>query len=170
MTPAASGLRWLHRAEDLLLALALLLLVLLAAGQILLRMAFDTGIIWLDPLLRNLVLWVALLGAMVAAREGRHIGLDLFGRMLPPLALRIVRLVTCLSAAGISAVIAWHSLRMVLDEKAMATTAFASVPGWLVQSILPFAMAVIALRLLIAAFLPPPPVALEADAVVEPAP
>lgn len=151
------ALRTLHRAEDLLLALALIVLVLLAAAQILLRTVFDTGLLWLDPLLRTLVLWVAMLGAMVAAREGRHIGLDLFGRVLPLRPLRMVRFVTHLFAAAVCAILAWHALRMVLDEHEIGTMAFASVPGWLAQSILPVALAVIALRLLIGAVRPAPP-------------
>lgn len=151
------ALRTLHRAEDLLLALVLIVLVLLAAAQILLRTVFDTGLLWLDPLLRTLVLWVAMLGAMVAAREGRHIGLDLFGRVLPPRPLRMVRFVTHVFAAGVCVLLAWHALRMVLDEREFGTMAFASVPGWLAQSILPVALAVIALRLLIGAVRPAPP-------------
>lgn len=152
--------RLLHRAEDLVLALALTALVLLAAAQIVLRMVFDTGLIWLDPLLRSLVLWVAMLGAMIAARESRHIGLDLVGRLLPPLPLRLVRVLTYGFAAAICAVLAWHALRMVLDERQFGGTAFASVPAWLVQAILPLALAVIALRLVWTG-LQAPPVAVE---------
>ena len=46
-TPSASRwVRLLHRAEDGLLALMLLALLLLAVSQIALRVFFDTGLIW----------------------------------------------------------------------------------------------------------------------------
>lgn len=156
MSAAARLKRGLHRAEDLILATALIVLVLLAAAQIGLRTLFDSGTIWLEPLLRTLVLWVAMLGAMIAAREGRHIGLDVFSRVLPRPALRVAHALAFLFAAGVSATLAWQSWRMVLDEYAIGTMAFASVPAWLAQAILPFALAVIALRLAIFALKPPP--------------
>lgn len=147
--------RWLHRAEDLVLAVLLGLLVLLAVLQIVLRTVFDTGLLWLDPLLRALVLWVAMLGAMVAAREGRHIGMDLAGRLLPPLPARIARLLSWGFAAAVSGLLAWQAARMVADERAMGTLAFAQVPVWWVQAILPVAFAVIALRLALGALARP---------------
>lgn len=147
-------MRWLHRIEDLILAIALAALVILAGTQIMLRMGFDSGILWLEPMLRTLVLWVALLGAMVAAREGRHIGLDIVERLLPPRALRIIRFAACAFAASIAALLAWHALRMVIEERAIGSVAFASVPAWMAQLILPFGFAVIALRLAAGAFRP----------------
>lgn len=157
MTPTRTGWRGrLHQVEDLVLALALGILVLLAAAQIGLRLAFDAGFLWLEPLLRTLVMWVALLGAMAAAREGRHISLDAIQRLLPPTAVRVVRFIAFWAAAVASAVLAWHALRMVRDEYDIGTTAFASVPAWLTQAILPLALTVIALRLAITAFQPPP--------------
>lgn len=157
MALAGSRWRWLHRVEDLVLAFLLGLLVLLAVMQIVLRTAFDTGLLWLDPLLRALVLWVAMLGAMVAAREGRHIGMDLAARMLPPVPARIARLLSWLFAAAVSALLAWQAGRMVADERALGAVAFAKVPVWWVQAILPVAFAVIALRLALGAFAPARP-------------
>lgn len=157
MAVAGSRWRWLHRAEDLVLAFLLGLLVLLAVMQIVLRTVFDTGLLWLDPLLRALVLWVAMLGAMVAAREGRHIGMDLASRMLPPVPARIARLASWLFAAAVSALLAWQAGRMVADERALGAIAFARVPVWWLQAILPVAFAVIALRLALGALAPPRP-------------
>lgn len=156
LAPGSCALRAVYRVEDMTLAIALGALVVLAAAQILLRMAFDAGFLWLEPLLRILVLWVALLGAMVAAREGRHIGLDIVEKLLPTAILRVVRFIAFGFAAVISGLLAWHALRMVMDEYAIGTTAFASVPAWVTQAILPFALAVIALRLFLCAIWPPP--------------
>lgn len=147
----------LHRVEDLVLAAALAALVLLAVVQIGLRTLFDSGVLWLDPLLRILVLWIAMLGAMVAARESRHIGLDLASHALPPSLLRATRLLAFGFAAAVAAVVAWHSLRMVMDEFELGSIAVGVLPVWLAQAILPLAFAVIALRLLLTGIRPPPP-------------
>ncbi|MBK6758569.1 MAG: hypothetical protein IPG70_13625 [Moraxellaceae bacterium] len=55
-----------HRLEDSILVALLLAMIVLAVTQIALRNGFDTGITWADALLRVMVLWIALLGAMVA--------------------------------------------------------------------------------------------------------
>lgn len=155
--PRSRAVRWLHTIEDLVLAGALALLVGLAGAQIILRMGFDSGILWLEPMLRILVLWVALLGAMVAAREQRHIGLDIIERLLPLRILRVAQFIAYMFAAAISALLAWHALRMVVEEYAIGAVAFASVPAWVAQAILPFAFAMIALRLAFGAFRSPVP-------------
>lgn len=147
----------LHRLEDLLLALALAMLVVFAVVQIGLRMLFDSGVLWLEPLMRALVLWLAMLGAMVAARESRHIGLELATHALGPAGQRVTRVIAFGFAAVVSALLAWHAGRMVLDEHAIGTLAFGAVPAWVVQAILPLALAVIAVRLAVAALRAPPP-------------
>jgi TRAP-type C4-dicarboxylate transport system permease small subunit len=67
---AAHAFRWV---ENLLLVALLGGLVLLASTQIVLRNFFSLGLTWADGLIRLMVLWLALVGAVAAAREGRHI-------------------------------------------------------------------------------------------------
>ena len=56
---------------------------MLALAQILLRNVFDIGFLWLESLLKIQVLWLALQGAMIGTRQGRHIRIDLLTRILP---------------------------------------------------------------------------------------
>ncbi len=142
--PRASGL--LHHVEDGLLATLLGALVGLAALQILLRTLFDTGLPWVDPTLRVLVLWLGLLGAVAASRDGRHISVDAISRILPPRAHAGVAAGTCLFAAVVCAVVAWHSFRFVRSEFEFVTVAFAGVPSWVLESVIPVAFAAMALR------------------------
>ena len=58
----------LHRVEDAVLALLLGAMILLAPLQIALRLFFNEGLTWADPLIRVLVLWVGLFGAISASR------------------------------------------------------------------------------------------------------
>ena len=135
--------------EDALLVLILAAMVGLAATQIVLRNLFDGAILWADPMLRVGVLWVGMIGAMVATRGDKQISVDAVSRFLPPRWKARVRVVTDLFTAVVSAVVAWSALRLVLDDRAAGGTAVAFVPVWACEAILPLAFAVIALRYLL---------------------
>jgi TRAP-type C4-dicarboxylate transport system permease small subunit len=62
-----------YRIEDGILAAVLTLMIALAVVQILLRNFFGAGFIWGDMLVRILVLWIGLIGAMIATRQNKHI-------------------------------------------------------------------------------------------------
>ena len=140
------GVQILHRIEDTLLVTILLAMVTLAFSQIVMRNFLGTGSIWLDPLLRVLVLWVGLLGALVATRQNKQISVDVLTRFLPERLKTISDIITRTFAAIISAIIAWHSFLFLIDEWNSGAMAFASVPAWLPESIIPIGFAVIALR------------------------
>ncbi|HEV7490195.1 MAG TPA: TRAP transporter small permease [Rhodanobacteraceae bacterium] len=146
--------RWLDRIENGLIALLVLAMVVLAGAQILLRNLFGSGIDWADPLLRALVLWTAMLGALAAARDDKHVGLDLVTHFVHGRAKRVLRAVALTFAGAISAAMAWYGLNLVMLDHASASVAFAHVPSWCVESILPAGFALLSVRLLIHAFLP----------------
>lgn len=147
--------RMLHivlQLEDSLLIGLLLLMVGLAVVQILLRNLFDSGIVWGDVLVRVLVLWIGMVGAMIAARRGDHISIDVVTRYLPGHLKHLATGLTELIAAFICAVVAYFGLRLVMFEFQDGLTAFAGVPVWICEAIIPFAFAVIALRYLLLCF------------------
>lgn len=143
--------RWVHRLEDTVLAVLLGSMVTLAALQILLRNAFDSGLIWIDPLLKVMVLWLGLLGALAATREDRHITVDVLSRLLPPVPRRVTYVFTRLFAGMVCGLVAWHSARFVAMEMESDVAAFGSFPLWLAEGIIPFSFALIALRFFISA-------------------
>ena len=136
----------LHRLEDGLLALILGLLVLLAPLQIFLRNFFDAGISWGDPLLRVLVLWIGMLGALAATRGRRQISIDVLSYIAGERVQSGVGMVTSLFTAVVCAVVAFHSTRFVASEIEYQTTAFAGVPAWTCEMVIPVAFGLIALR------------------------
>ena len=155
---AARGVvKALARFEDLLITLLTAALVLLAGGQIVARLFFDTGWAVLEPALRAMVLWIALLGAMIASREDKHLAIDALARVVRGVPARVLRVVAYLGAAAVTVLLAWYSLLLVHGEYESATVAFGDVPAWTVQAIMPFAFAAMALRFVIHAFLPPKP-------------
>jgi len=137
--------------EDGLLAFILGSMVLLAGTQILLRNVFDSGITWGEPTLRVMVLWVALLGAMVATRNGNHIRIDILTHILPGKYHHIAHRLTDLFAGIVCALLAWHGGRFVVFEWEDGSLLFGSVPAWICEIIIPVGFAVMALRFLLGA-------------------
>lgn len=149
-------LSWLHRAEDGLLAVSTLALLLLAVAEIVLRIGFDTGLTWSDPVARRGVLWLAMLGALGAARRHRHIAIDALPRVLPPVWRRAAWMLSQLAAAAVSGLLAFYSVSLVRMEIQTPVQFVADVPSWVPMLILPAGFAVIALRLLLAGLLARP--------------
>jgi len=132
-----------------------LALVGLAAWQILARNLWGGGLSWAEPVLRALVLWLGLLGAMVATRDGGHIRIDVLGRLLPPRWSRLnARLVDAVSAA-VCALLAYQGARLVAMDWEEATPAFGAVPAWAVELAIPLGFSVMALRFALQAVVRP---------------
>ena len=125
------------------------LMVLLAGAQILSRNLLDLNLVGTDQLLRLLVLWVAMLGAVAASREGRHIRVDIVARWLPPRTRSAAYALTDLFTVAVCGVLAWQAGRFVLVEHASGALAFGALPGWIAQLILPVAFVLIGVRYVI---------------------
>jgi TRAP-type C4-dicarboxylate transport system permease small subunit len=132
--------------EDGILVGLLTTMIGLAVTQIVLRNLFNSGIIWSEALLRVLVLWVGLLGAMAATRDDRQITIDVLSRVLPERWKDSIRVITDVFTSVICAAVAWFSWRMVLMEYEFPTIAFGVVPTWVCQLVLPVAFLIIASR------------------------
>ena len=145
---------FINKLEDGLLVLILSSMILLAVFQIISRNLFSEGVVWIDPLLRMLVLWVGLAGAVVATRTNNHIRIDVFAKYLPqkfsPYIDRLVYLFTLL----ICLLIGWHAARFVYSEYEYGTIAFASVPSWITALIIPISFLLIAFRYTLLLFFP----------------
>lgn len=139
-------IRFLEAIEDGLLVSLLLFMLALAITQIGLRNFFDSGLLWADSLLRVLVLWVGLLGAMMASRKGSHINIDLLTRFASGHAKWVLSGISSAVTAAISLLLAWHSYLFVQMEAADGLIAFAHIPYWTLEVILPLAFLVIGLR------------------------
>ena len=76
--------RFLTKAVTWLLVLFFVVMLGIAAFQVLLRIFLHTGIIWGDIAARHMVLWVGFFGAYVATREDKHFHIDILTRFLSP--------------------------------------------------------------------------------------
>jgi len=139
----------LHRAEDALLVLLLSTMIVLASTQILLRNLLDSGFVWIDPLLRVLVLWLGLIGATVATRNNRHIRIDLLSKLFSRNTHRLIQSVIGQVSAWTCLVVAWYGFKWIQMDYVDGVTSFAGVPAWLLEVIIPVTFALIGLRYLI---------------------
>lgn len=136
----------INKFEDVLLASILSSMILLAVFQIVSRNLFSEGIVWIDPLLRILVLWVGLAGAVVATRTNNHIRIDIFSKYMPKNILPYVERLVYLFTLSICLLVAWHASRFVYSEYSYGTIAFADVPTWVTAMIIPVSFFLIAIR------------------------
>ncbi len=135
--------RWL---EQSFLTLLLSGLIVLASTQILLRNGFSIGLAWGDGLVRLMVLWLALLGAIAASRDNRQIKIDLLSRSLSEPLQRVARITTDLFTAIVTGLLAWHSWRFVQDSRIYGDTLLDDWPAWVFQLILPIGFGLICYR------------------------
>ncbi len=139
-------IKLINTFEDGLLVVILSSMIIFAVYQIIARNLFGEGVVWIDPLLRTLVLWVGLAGAVVATRTDNHIRIDIFAKYFPPHILKYVQRIAYLFTLIVCLLIAWHAARFVYSEYEYGTIAFSAVPAWLTASIIPISFFMIAVR------------------------
>lgn len=132
--------------EDGILMLIFASTLGLAVMQILLRNFFDIGLIWLESYLRMQVLWLAMLGAMVATREGQHIRIDLLARFIQGKLVRYFEGTVAVFSVLVCGAATYACITLVQFEMEDNLMAFGPVPIWMCQLILPFGFGVMTLR------------------------
>ncbi len=133
--------------EASLLVAVLSAMIILAAGQIVARNVGAAAFPWADEALRVMVLWVAMLGAVAASREQRHVSIDAIARVVPAGVARLFRRVGAIFAALVSGFLAWYSYLFVADSLAAEDFVFnGTLPAWTVQLILPVGFLLICYR------------------------
>ena len=68
---------------ELLVVLCLFAMVVMVFGNVIMRYAFNSGIQVSEEMSRYAFIWLTYLGAMIAMREGGHLGVDTLIRKLP---------------------------------------------------------------------------------------
>jgi TRAP-type C4-dicarboxylate transport system permease small subunit len=149
---AAHWDRLMRALERGVLTLMILGMLLLAMLQILLRNLFHEGLVWIDPLLRHLVLWIGVTGAVVATGRLRHIQMDVIGRLLSTGPRLLVTRITSLVAAGICAVLARAAWMYLIEEAGFGSTGFLGIRTWVLTSVLCIGFALMAARFASRAF------------------
>lgn len=74
---------------ELLVVLALVAMVIMVFGNVVLRYGFNSGITVSDEMSRYCFIWLTYIGAMIAMREGGHLGVDTLVKHLPVMGKKV---------------------------------------------------------------------------------
>jgi C4-dicarboxylate transporter, DctQ subunit len=132
--------------ENGLLVLLLAILMVLAVGQIVLRIGLSSGVVWADELVKIVVLWLALVASVAASRSRRHLRIDLLNQFVPERLALLPGMIADAFAAAVCGVIAWHSFRYVQLSAEFQETVLLDTPAWIIQGVLPLAFALMTWR------------------------
>jgi tripartite ATP-independent transporter DctM subunit len=139
--------RFLHRFEDACAGLVCLALVVLPLLPFVSRALGSPAFAEADTLLRHANLWLAFLGALLAAREGKLLHLALRELMPAGAWQRAGDALACALGCAVSVLLARASWDLLVIERENATPLFGGLEVWMTLAILPVAFGGIALRL-----------------------
>lgn len=144
MLDAAEALgRWI---ENVLLSAMLAGMIGLGTLQIILRWSSAGSLVWADEAIRMMVLWIAMVAGVAAAREDRHISIDVLSRFLKPRAQAITAAMVDLFTAGVCIALAWYGGIMVQFAMEDGDVLLTGLPAWIFQAVIPVAFLLMGYR------------------------
>lgn len=142
-------LRLLDRANTMLLSLlglGLIGMVALSVYNVISRYVFNAALLWADEVAVFSMIALAFLGAIVSTWRDSHIRMDILSNLLPANMQWLLQIVQQLVIAGLCGWVTTLSLSYITRTYAIGMRSDASgLPVWLVHSVIPFSLCVIAL-------------------------
>lgn len=135
--------------ENIFLSVLLSGMIGLGTAQILLRWSGAGSLVWGDEAIRLMVLWIAMVAGVAAAREDRHIAIDVLSRFLPPRSKALTGVIVDLFTAAVCAVLAWYGWVMVRFAMEDSDVLLGALPAWMLQAVIPVAFLLMAYRYLV---------------------
>jgi len=142
--------RWnglISMTENWLLTLVLAAIVLLPLAEAVLRKLLNTGIGGSAALVQHLTLLASMIGAAVAARDGKLLALFSLTSLSSGRVRATGHFASRVYAATVCVFLCIASLQLVLAERFGGNTIAYRIPVWVAQAILPAGFALIAVRL-----------------------
>lgn len=137
------------KLETVLVIILLSLMVSIGFIQVVLRNLFETGLLWADPLLRYIVLWLAFIGASIATHEDRHINIDVLTRLLNLRLKRLSSIFTNTFALIVCLILFKASIDFLKMELTYPTEIFLGIKNWTLEIIIPIGFGLMSLRFLL---------------------
>lgn len=137
---------YLYRFENLIGVLALLAMAFLPVLELVLRALFRSGISGSSEFVQHLTLWVGFGGAMMTAREDRHLSLSEGIKIVPARYKGSAKIITSAISTAVAAALAWASYQFVQFEVESVVKVGTFLPVWIAETILPISFSVIAMR------------------------
>ena len=135
------------RAENAIATLTAFGLILLPLVEIVARTVFSTGVPGAGPFTNHLVLWVAMLGAAIAARDSKLLVLATGGFIPEGRWQQIARVAAAAVGSAVTALLATGAMEYVRVRYVAGRELAAGIPEWITELALPVALVLIAARL-----------------------
>jgi tripartite ATP-independent transporter DctM subunit len=136
----------LHRVENVLAVLSLLVMAFLPTVDLLLRNTIGTTISGSSSFVQNLTLWVTFVGAMLASRTNGHLTLSAADTPLHKKLSKITQPFSGVVSVAVSSGLFWASFLLVRAEYEGGVLMAGWLPLWIVEAIMPLAFAVMTIR------------------------
>ena len=116
--------KFIVKAEKLLVIALVFFMVTLSFLQVVLRLFFNYGIVWLDPVLRHMVLWSGFIGAILASRYSKHFALDIAFKIHSEKLRKLSMIVANKFTLVISLLLFYAAYKFIRDEAMAESIAF----------------------------------------------
>ena len=123
----------------------MLALVTLSFLQVVLRNLFSLGFNIVEEFMRNGVLWIGFIGAILTTLRAKHISIDILPRFVRGRGKRILNWILSVCASLICLLMsyyAWQFVKMEIGTGAVIGKAF---PAWIVEGIIPLGFLMLAI-------------------------
>ena len=97
---------------EFLVVMCLFAMVIMVFGNVVMRYAFNSGIQVSEEMSRYCFIWLTYLGAMVAMREGGHLGVDTMIKALPLAGKKVCVFLSELLMLGCNTMFLWGTYKM----------------------------------------------------------
>lgn len=135
----------LGASEAALAVAAIAIMSLLPVAELLSRQLGLSGVPGSSVFVQHLTLWVALLGATMAAGSDRFLSVSA-NTFLPEKWMPQVKLATSFVSAAVALCLSWGSLQFVLETRQGGDMLAMGIPKWVAQAIMPAGFLLIAAR------------------------
>jgi len=142
----SSVLRIVHGGENALAGTVLLVMAALPLAEMVARRAFGVGVPGSGPLVQHLTLWIAFLGAALAARERRLLAVGT-AELLRARWRRGARIAAATGGALVSVLLARAAFDLVVIERDAGSTFALGIATWIAQAVIPVTFGAIAVRM-----------------------
>lgn len=106
-------LRYLDRLVEIIVGALVALTAIAVCLNVFYRYVLGSGLVWADEVPGFLLVWIAFLGAYLAARQDGHIAFDMLVESFPPLIRRSVQAIGDLAVIGFFVLLGVTSWQMI---------------------------------------------------------
>jgi TRAP-type C4-dicarboxylate transport system permease small subunit len=142
-----AAMRWVGSFESVLANVLLIALTVLLSVQIVNRYIFNTSFIWLEEIARISFVWLIYFSAASAAKDDRHIRIEIIDLFVPTPALRWTTLFADALVICFDLVIVWLGILLIRSTIQYGdVTPVTDIPMGLIYAVIPVCFALMAYR------------------------